>query len=126
MYKYKNYGNSTKTYYDVEFTPNAEKEVPGYINDPAFVRVYENEPEGHIVEFVQIFKITFLDYDDTLIQSKYVPKGEDPTVYPPEVKTPTRPDDDEYTYTFAGWVPPQQLVDKDATYKAGYTATPKD
>lgn len=39
MYTYKNISRTTKTFYDVAFRPNETHEVPGYINDPEFVRV---------------------------------------------------------------------------------------
>lgn len=39
MYTYKNMSRTTKTFYDTAFRPNETHEVPGYINDPEFVRV---------------------------------------------------------------------------------------
>lgn len=39
MYMYKNMSRTTKTFYDIAFRPNEMHEVPGYINDPEFVRV---------------------------------------------------------------------------------------
>lgn len=39
MYYYKNAARVTKTYYGEVFKPGDVKPVPGYINDPNFVRV---------------------------------------------------------------------------------------
>lgn len=39
MYYYKNAGRVTKTYYGQKFSPGDVKSVPGYINDPNFVKV---------------------------------------------------------------------------------------
>lgn len=37
--KYKNYSHTTKTFYGIKFKPGETHDVPGYINDPKFVRV---------------------------------------------------------------------------------------
>ena len=37
--KYKNIGMTSKTFYGVTFKPKEVKEVPGYINDPKFIRM---------------------------------------------------------------------------------------
>lgn len=41
--KYKNYSHTTKTFYGIEFKPGETHDVPGYINDPKFVRVKDVE-----------------------------------------------------------------------------------
>lgn len=40
--KYKNTGMTSKTFYGVTFKPKEVKEVPGYINDPKFIRMPNN------------------------------------------------------------------------------------
>lgn len=40
--KYKNTGMTSKTFYGVTFKPKDVKEVPGYINDPKFIRMPNN------------------------------------------------------------------------------------
>lgn len=40
--KYKNIGMTSKTFYGVTFKPKEVKEVPGYINDPKFIRMPNN------------------------------------------------------------------------------------
>ena len=44
MVKYKNTSFATKTFYGVPFQPGEIKDVPGYINDISFVRIFE-QPE---------------------------------------------------------------------------------
>lgn len=36
---YKNMSHATKTFYGVTFKPGDQHDVPGYINDPKFVRL---------------------------------------------------------------------------------------
>lgn len=54
MLTYKNIGASTKTFYGVTFKPGDIKQVKGYINDPAFIRVdkpaYKNEPKPLLIK----------------------------------------------------------------------------
>lgn len=40
--KYKNIGMTSKTFYGITFKPKEVKEVPGYINDPKFIRMPNN------------------------------------------------------------------------------------
>ena len=66
------------------------------------------------------YTITFLNYDDTELQSGDVAYGELPQYVG---DTPVRMEDDAYTYTFAGWTPEVVTVTDDATYKATFNAT---
>ena len=68
------------------------------------------------------YLIRFRDWDNTILQSSQVEEGQMP-VYTGE--TPTRPEDDQYTYTFSGWSPEIVPATENANYIAQYTATEK-
>ena len=67
--------------------------------------------------------VTFYDYDGSLLHIVMVPTGSAPSY---NYDTPTRPSDDYYTYTFAGWDPDLAEVDYSSFYYATYTAKEKD
>jgi len=64
------------------------------------------------------YTITFVNYDSVIIETKILEYGETPTY-----TIPTKPGNEQYTYTFAGWNPSLAVVEKDTTYTAIYTAT---
>lgn len=68
------------------------------------------------------YTIHFVNWDGTELQSSSVKEGETP-VY--NGATPTRPDSEQYTYTFAGWSPTIVAVTEDATYTAQYDSIDK-
>ena len=63
------------------------------------------------------FKITFVNYDGTVLQSSEVGNGAMPKY---TGKTPTKPATAQYTYTFKGWNKTITAVTGAATYKATY------
>lgn len=67
------------------------------------------------------YLIVFQDEDGTELKRDNVEYGEMP-IAPTD---PTKPEDEEYTYTFAGWTPEIVVVTKDTTYTATYEAAPK-
>lgn len=67
------------------------------------------------------YLISFVNYDNSVLQSSYVPVGEMPEYYG---AAPERPADSEYTYTFAGWEPKIEEVSGIATYTAIYETAP--
>ena len=67
------------------------------------------------------YLISFVNYDNSVLQSSYVPIGEMPEYYG---AVPERPADSEYTYTFAGWEPEIEEVSGIATYTAKYDIAP--
>ncbi len=78
-------------------------------------------------EFVKnSYIVTFVNYDGSELQTSEVGVGETPTYNGNE---PSKPADDEYTYTFAGWADGENVyplgtnlpeVTEDATYTAVY------
>ena len=68
------------------------------------------------------YTVVFLDEDGTELDRQVVDYGTKP-VYQGE--TPVKAEDEQYTYTFAGWYPAVVTVTKDATYRATYTAHDK-
>ena len=68
------------------------------------------------------YTITFRNYDGSELQSSLVNYGAVPE-YTGTI--PTREDDEQYTYAFAGWTPAVMQVTGDATYTARYTYTQK-
>lgn len=105
-------------YDNAEFTgtPITEitiKEVPETGNNMIFYAKWtKNEPDKYMV--------TFENADGTVLQSGDVEKDTMP-VY--AGATPTKEQDDRYTYVFDKWVPELTSVTGPATYKATYTST---
>lgn len=68
------------------------------------------------------YEITFVNYDNTQLYKTTV---EENTV--PEYKgaTPTKPEDDNFTYSFSGWTPEIVAATDHATYTATYTPNEK-
>ena len=71
-----------------------------------------------------MFTITFANWDGSELSSAEYEKD---TLAADIVRPadPTRPEDNSYTYTFAGWTPEIANVTDDATYTATYTSTAK-
>ena len=68
------------------------------------------------------YEINFYDWDGTLLQSSMLNYGEMPEYLG---ATPTKPEDEQYIYTFLGWEPEITLVIDNATYSAVYEAIEK-
>ena len=71
---------------------------------------------------IVMYAIRFLNYDGAVLQSGQVLEGDMPAY---TGATPTRPEDDAYTYEFNGWSPAIVAATADADYTAQYTATAK-
>ena len=85
---------------------------------PEVVAVTENATyKATFTEAKKSYTITWLNDDDSVIDTTSVAYGEVPTHADPN-KAATA----EYTYTFAGWSPEVAAVIGEATYKATYTA----
>ena len=89
-------------------------EIVEVIGDATYTAVFE--------AIINTYTIIFYDEDGiTELDRTIVEHGQKPTT---EV-VPTKPEDEEFTYTFAGWNPKIVKATADASYVATYTATPK-
>ena len=68
------------------------------------------------------YEITFLNWDGEVLQSTMVDYGAMPEYFG---VNPTKPEDDQYVYTFSGWEPEITIVVAYAEYTAQYDATDK-
>ncbi len=68
------------------------------------------------------YTVTFMDWNGIVLQSSQVPEGEMP-VY--NGTTPTKPEDENFTYEFSGWLPTIVAATANVTYIAQYTAIKK-
>lgn len=69
------------------------------------------------------YTIIFKNYDDTVLQTLTdVVEGTVPTY---TGSTPTKPEDDDYIYTFANWTPAVVAAYSNAVYTATYSSTEK-
>ena len=91
--------------------------LPAATGDAVYTAHYvESEVPG-------TYTITWYDEDGTLLERDYnVPEGAMPEY---NGIIPTKADDADYTYTFAGWDPHLHSVDVDFEYKALYAKIPK-
>ena len=71
-------------------------------------------------ETVRAYTITFLDWDGSELAKDSYDYNTAASVIVPE--NPTRKNDAQYSYTFAGWSPAVVAVTDSATYKATYTS----
>ncbi len=72
---------------------------------------------AHFKETTNEYKITWVDYDDSVLRVDTIPYGEKPSY---DGEKPFRERDAQYTYAFKGWEPEIERVTGDATYKAVY------
>ena len=66
------------------------------------------------------YVIKFVNYDGTVLQSTEYQVGETPSYVG---MTPTRPNDGDINYVFAGWTPTIEAVNGSATYVATFTSS---
>lgn len=88
--------------------------------EPAIAPVAGNDTYMAVFEeTTRKYTITFVDEDQTPIDTIEVAYGTTPTA----PADPTKAADNTYTYSFAGWTPAVHAVDGPQTYVASYTPT---
>ena len=92
------------------------------LEDAKTLAEYNIEKESTIHLITRGYTVTWLNYDNSELGTTTVQYGVTPSY---DGETPTKPEDEQNTYTFAGWTPEITAVTGDATYKATYTATAK-
>ncbi len=103
-------GNAQYSYTFTGWSPELT-EVTG---NATYTAVYET--------VVNMYTVRFLDEDGTELENQLVAYGVVPAY---QGETPTKEDDEEYRYIFAGWSPRVTAVTSDAAYYATYTAHKK-
>ena len=69
------------------------------------------------------YDVTFLNYDDTFLYKATVEEGHEAQYIG---ETPTREEDDEFTYEFVGWDHNLQNITEELTVTAQYNPIPKE
>ena len=108
--------------------------------DAGTLQVYNwewiNVPEDWELDYYDSFNPTYIGTEedgfiatakfyngDTVLETVQVKDWETPAY---TGDTPTKAEDEEYTYTFAWWNPEVWPINKDVDYAATFTATPKN
>lgn len=96
-------------FYDITFSINAQT------GEIEYSCVVSETPQ------INYYTIRFVNYDGSeLLKLTEVEEGTIPVYTGP---TPTKPADNQYTYTFSGWSPTIVAANTDATYTAQFTAS---
>ncbi len=85
--------------------------------DKAFTNITEDTTVTAIYT-INSYTVKWVNYDDTVLKEDTLDYGVTPEY---TGTTPTKPADEQYTYTFADWTPEISAVTGDVIYKATYT-----
>ena len=106
-YTFAGWSDGTKTYGPTDT-------LPAVTDDATYTAVFDST--------VKQYTIKFVDEDGSVLQSGDFDFGSTPAY---TGTTPTKAEDDDYTYTFAGWTPAIVSVTGNTTYTATFTKTAK-
>ena len=98
-------------------------------NQPSKTENSESKPDSSEASLISsidqdtYYHVVFKNYDETILEEIDVKEGEE-AIYSGE--TPTKEEDDEFTYEFEGWDQDLTNIQSDVTTYAQYTATGKE
>lgn len=102
----------TRTGYILQWSPNDPAPVTG---DQTYTATWLPEPP-------ETYTITFMNYDGSQLEQKVVNADETPEYTGEEF---SKPETDEYSYTFSGWKPAIAPASSNATYVAQFVEEPR-
>ncbi len=114
------YGKLTKDFASHEFQeaitePTYESE--GYTTHTCAICGYSYN-DDYTDPLVRTYTITWENWDGTILETDVVEEGQTPKY---DGNTPTKSEDETYTYAFKGWSPEIKAAESDQTYVATFT-----
>ena len=92
------------------------------LEDAKTLAEYNIKEESTFHLIIRGYTVTWLNYDNSELGTTTVQYGATPSY---DGETPTKPEDETNTYTFAGGTPALAPATDNASYKAEFTASPK-
>ena len=102
---------------------NCSTTVEGFTKRDGDIMIPNGVASFASTDIIVTCTVTWENYDGTVLDTDELSFGSTPEY---AGGTPTRADDDLYTYTFMGWTPDILAVTSDVTYTATYARAPKD
>ena len=93
------------------------------VNSSEQTNVSSEAPSTSLEPDVTYYHVRFVNYDESLLYEVDVKEGEAATY---SGETPTKPDDDEFTYEFKGWDKDLTNITEDVTTMAEYNYKAKE
>ena len=93
------------------------------VNSSEQTNVSSEAPSTSLEPDVTYYHVRFVNYDESLLYEVDVKEGEQATY---SGETPTKPEDDEFTYEFKGWDKDLTSITEDVTTMAEYNYKAKE